>query len=184
MIVLPALLSLALTSLPATAGAVQGWGRVNMAGSIVDTACAIEAGSLDQTIDMGVTPISQLIQQNADGALHHHGPQRDFAIRLINCVLTSNDPNTPSRPDWQHYSVTFDGPTDGDAFGVDGDARGVALQIRDRWGNVARPGVALPRGGLLTGDQDLNFTLSLVGNRQGLRPGDFRSTLRFKMDYD
>lgn len=37
------------------------WGRVSMEGSITDTACAIDPGSLEQTIDMAIFPIGQLV---------------------------------------------------------------------------------------------------------------------------
>ena len=39
-----------------------GWGKVNMHGAIIDTACAIAAGSRDQTIDMDTIPLGQIIQ--------------------------------------------------------------------------------------------------------------------------
>lgn len=181
MAVFPAMLTWFLSCVPAQAVPVVGQGRVNMAGSILDTACAIEAGSMEQTLDMGVTPLSQLVQHGSTLNWHKHGPSREFAIRLVNCVL---EQKTSYKHDWQYFLVTFEGPGDGKAFGVTGDAKGVALQIRDSQGNLALPGVPLPRSGLIAGSQNLNFTLSLVGNRQELRAGDYRSTLRFKMDYD
>lgn len=183
MIVLPALLSLNLES-TALAAPIAGWGRVNMAGSIIDTACAIEAGSLDQTIDMGVNPMSQLVMQDAGGNRHWHGQLHTFTIRLIDCVLQRGSSNIQSRTEWQHYQITFDGANDGDNFNVDGDARGVALQIRDQHGNLAHPGEPMPRGSLISDNQDLLFSLSLTSNQKTLRAGEFRSTLRFRMDYD
>lgn len=46
--------------------AAQGWGKVNMHGAIIDTACAIAAGSRDQTIDMDTIPLGQIIRDGQD----------------------------------------------------------------------------------------------------------------------
>lgn len=155
------------------AAQAQGWGRVNMQGAIIDTACAIAAGSRDQAIDMGSVPVADIIR---DG----QGISRPFSIELINCVLTRSN---SSLPDWQHFQVTFDGEADGESFGVRGEAKGVALQITDVGGNIANPGQALPAGDITPGDKTLNYTLRLVTNKQLLKAGDYYSTLRFKMDY-
>lgn len=155
------------------AEAVQGWGRVNMEGAIVDTACAIAAGSRDQTIDMDTVPVSQIIR---DG----QGLTRPFTVELINCVLER--PNS-KLPDWTHFQVTFDGDADGALFGVQGEAKGVALQIVDQRGNIARPGNPLPVGDITPGRMLLNYSMKLVSNQQPLRAGDYFSTVRFKLDY-
>lgn len=52
---------------------LQGEGRVNMQGSIIDTACAIAVESREQTIDMGITPLSEIIR---DG----HGRTKNFPL--------------------------------------------------------------------------------------------------------
>lgn len=124
--------------IPATQAApkVQGWGRVNMQGAIIDTACAIAAGSRDQTIDMDVLPLGNIAR---DG----QGNTRPFTIELINCTFERPKPNLPN---WKQFQVVFDGDADGELFGVRGDAKGVALQISDGQGNIAAPGVPLPRG--------------------------------------
>ncbi|EIT7186890.1 MAG: fimbrial protein [Serratia marcescens] len=152
---------------------VQGWGRVNMEGSILDTACAIEAGSRDQSVDMSTLPLSQIIR---DGV----GVKRPFTIRLINCVRARPD---PTLPDWQRFRVTFDGEGHNGLFQVQGSARGVALQITDTQGNIALPGKALPAGDIIPGNMSLNYSLRLVGNQQVLRAGEYRSAVRFKLDY-
>ena len=60
--------------IPATQAApkVQGWGRVNMQGAIIDTACAIAAGSRDQTIDMDVLPLGNIARWTGQYAPIHH----------------------------------------------------------------------------------------------------------------
>lgn len=152
----------------------QGHGSVNMEGSIIDTPCAIDVASRDQTIDMSTLPVGQIIR---DG----HGPTRPFSIRLVDCALT---PMLPNRPDWSHFRVTFDGPTAHDAlFSVSGQARGVGLQIADNAGSIAVPGKPMPANDLQVGSMKLDYTLRLVGDHQTLRAGAYRTTIRFKLDY-
>ncbi|MEX7634932.1 fimbrial protein, partial [Serratia marcescens] len=83
--------------IPATQAApkVQGWGRVNMQGAIIDTACAIAAGSRDQTIDMDVLPLGNIAR---DG----QGNTRPFTIELINCTFERPKPNLPN---WKQFQV-------------------------------------------------------------------------------
>lgn len=173
-ILLPSLMVL-LTSLSLPAGAFnQGHGRVSMKGSIIDTPCAIDVSSLDQTIDMITIPVGQIMR---DG----YGPEKSFHIRLINCTLS---PLLPNRPNWSKFRVTFDGPTtDLGLFSVRGEARGVGLQIADASGVVAVPGEPMPASNLLTGSMRLDYTLRLISNRQTLRAGAYRTTIRFKLDY-
>ncbi|WP_307803486.1 fimbrial protein [Rahnella sp. ChDrAdgB13] len=151
----------------------QGTGQVTLNGTITETPCVIDTQSRDQSIDMGATPVSTLAR---DG----RGEAHPFRIRLVNCRLAHLN---PSLPDWRYFRATFEGPVDNGQFGLSGDAGGVALMLTDAAGNVARPGEPLLPGELTGGDQDLDYTLRLVGNRQGLRAGDFRTALRFRMDY-
>ncbi|WP_413507996.1 fimbrial protein [Serratia proteamaculans] len=150
-----------------------GWGRVNMQGAVIETACAIDINSRDQTIDMSVLPLSQIIR---DG----QGTSRPFTINLVNCVLARIDKRLP---DWQRFQVTFDGREDNGLFSVEGEAQGVALQIADNAGNIASPGEPLPAVAMSEGARQLNYSLRLMGNKQALRAGDYTSTIRFKMDY-
>ena len=151
----------------------SGWGRVNMEGAILDTACAIDAGSRDQSIDLSSLPLAQIIR---DG----QGATRPFSIQLVHCVLSRPLPNLP---DWQRFQVTFDGEGRDGLFQVYGDAQGVALQITDAHGNIALPGKPLPPEGIVPGSMHLNYSLRLVGNQQVLRAGEYRSAVRFKLDY-
>ncbi|WP_455812647.1 fimbrial protein [Pseudomonas graminis] len=151
----------------------QGFGRVNMAGAIIEAACAIGMLSRDQTINMGTVPINQ-ISRNGEGLTY------PFTIQLVNCVLARHDKNLP---DWRHFQITFDGSADADLFGVAGDAKGVALKIADSQGNIATPGVPLPRGEITPKEMQLNYSLQLVSNKQNLYAGEYSSTVKFKMDY-
>ncbi|WP_199638701.1 fimbrial protein [Serratia sp. PAMC26656] len=172
-VVVPCILISTFISPTQAATKAQGWGRINMQGAIIDTACAIAAGSREQVIDMGTIPVADIIR---DG----QGITHSFSIELINCVLTRANNKLP---DWKHFQVTFDGEKDGTLFGVQGDAKGVALQIADGRGNIATPGKPLPLEDISLGTMQLNYAMRLVSNNQSLRAGGYSSAVRFKLDY-
>ncbi|MGO2333436.1 fimbrial protein [Providencia sp.] len=150
-------------------------GEVKLRGSIIETACAIDVGSRDQTIDMGSL---SLIQIRRDG----QGPARPFVIRLVNCVLEHPNPN---QANWQYFRVTFDGPQLRGLFHVQGQAKGVGLQIqRDDDGEIAVPGEGMSTQSLMPGTRDLVYQLRLVANHDPLASGQYTSLLRFKLDYE
>ncbi|WP_372242293.1 fimbrial protein [Serratia marcescens] len=151
----------------------QGWGRVNMQGAIIDTACAIAIESRDQTIDMEMVPLADIIR---DG----QGRSKPFSIELVNCTLERQD---PTLPDWKQFQVTFDGDNEGELFGVRGEASGIALRITDENGNIATPGVPLRAQDIITDTMQLNYHLRLVANQHALKAGNYFSAIRFKLDY-
>lgn len=144
-----------------------------MQGAVIETACAIDTDSRDQTIDISVMPLTKIIR---DG----QGLTHPFTIRLVNCVLNRVDDNLTQ---WQRFQVTFDGRVDNGLFGVDGQAEGIALQLTDRHGNIIMPGNPTPLPDVVVSDRELNYFLRLVSNQQTLRSGEYTSTIRFKMDY-
>lgn len=156
-----------------SASSPQGWGKVRMLGSIIETACAIDTSSRDQTIDMGLMPVSVIARAG-------QSINRPFAIQLVNCTLAKRD---KALPEWQHFQITFDGDNDEGLFGVYGEAQGVALQIADENGHIATPGLALPRRDIASGDIPLKYSLRLVSNNKLLHAGEYYSTVKFKMDY-
>ncbi|CAI1095381.1 fimbrial protein [Serratia proteamaculans] len=167
------LISCFISAVPQVAAKAQGGGRVNMQGAIIDTACAIAAGSREQTIDMDAVPVGNIAR---DG----QGNTRPFTIELTNCTL---ERPTPNLPDWKQFQVTFDGDVDGDLFGVSGEAKGVGLKIIDSQGNVAIPGSPLPFNEIITTRMLLNYTIKLVSNNKPLHAGRYFSSVRFKLDY-
>lgn len=174
LIVLPSLLMAFLPSLSVTADPIKAdWGRVSMEGSITDTACTIDPGSLEQTIDMAILPIGQLVQNGV-------GDEHLFAIRLLDCTIVHPDPDKSNR---QHFVVTFDGAVDGNNFAVNGEAKGVAMQIIDDKGIASIPGVASSEINIIPDEMKLNYALRLVGNGKTLRAGSYHSSVRFKLDY-
>lgn len=144
-----------------------------MQGAVIETACAIDTDSRDQTIDISVMPLTKIIRDGQGLAL-------PFTIRLVNCVLNRVDDNLTQ---WQRFQVTFDGRVDNGLFGVDGQAEGIALQLTDRHGNIIMPGNPTPLPDVVVSDRELNYFLRLVSNQKTLRSGEYTSTIRFKMDY-
>ncbi|CAI1500209.1 PAP fimbrial minor pilin protein precursor [Serratia entomophila] len=169
----PCILTLLFTAPLTQAAKSQGWGRVNMQGAIIDAACAIDAGSRDQTIDMDVLPVGNIAR---DG----QGNTRAFTIELVNCMLEHPKPDVT---DWKQFQVAFDGDADGELFGVRGEAKGIALQITDSLGNIATPGEPLPLRTISPGSMSLNYSIKLVANNQPLHAGGYFSAVRFKLDY-
>ncbi|HIE4798802.1 TPA: fimbrial protein [Serratia marcescens] len=169
-VVISCLFSLAAFSTQAS-GSVQGWGRVNMQGAIIDTACAIAVESREQTIDMETIPVADIIR---DG----QGRSKPFSIELVNCLL-----ERPGKDNWKQFQVTFDGDSEGELFGVRGDASGVALRITDENGNIATPGTPLRTQDIIPGNMHLNYHLRLVANNHALKAGEYFSAIRFKLDY-
>lgn len=152
---------------------VFGWGRVSMQGSIVDTACTIAVESRDQTININVVPVADIMRNG-------HGSNKPLIIKLSNCDLPRSDHQLKDR---KHFQVTFDGDAEGDLFKVQGTASGIALQISDVIGNVAKPGEPLPLEGIIPGDMTLHYTLKLLTNNRDLKAGEYFSSVRFKLDY-
>lgn len=146
-------------------------GRVGMQGSVVDAACAIAVESREQTIDMGAVPLSDIIRNG-------QGRSKDFAIKLINCVLEG-----PGNKSWRQFRIVFDGEADGALFGVHGKASGVGIQITAADGNIIAPGRIVPATGIVPGDMLLNYTLKLVADRHTLKSGNYSSAIRFRLDY-
>ncbi|MDX7780552.1 fimbrial protein [Aeromonas hydrophila] len=151
----------------------QVQGLVHMDGAILETPCDIALGNAEQSIRMETVPLSQIIEQG-------YGPEQHFAIRLVHCVLPKAGTDEPSEP---RFVVTFDGDRDHGYFGVTGSARGVALTIRDRQGSVAVPGIPLPSVSLDVDEMALDYTMALVANQDAPRAGDYRSSIRFQVDY-
>lgn len=142
-----------------------------MQGSIVDTACAIDIDSYNQSIDLGVLPIS-LFRNQGQGQPQH------FYIRLIGCQLTSYEGEY-----WKTFEISFDGPTNDDFFVLSGSAKGIALSLFDMNGNVIFPGKNLKKQKIQVGNNTLNYQLRLVADNTPLRVGNYQTAIRFKLNY-
>ncbi len=164
------LLTSAATALPAWGGS-----QLSMNGSIVATACDIDTSSRDQTVDMGTLPFDQVVNNSQALA-------RPFSIRLVNCMLKHSGDNILGS---QHFRVTFDGRNEGGRFGVEGEARGVALALSDAQGNEAVPGQELPPQTpvLQAKEMRLHYTARMVSNSQPLQTGTYSALVRYQLEY-
>lgn len=151
----------------------SGVGLVGISGSIIETPCAIDIGSRDQSIDMGNLPAGVI----ANG---EDGPSRPFAIYLVNCTVSRR---AKTLPNWQGFRITFEGQEDRGLFRVTGEARGIGLLLTNAKGDVIHPGKQSPEGDLNFSKQRLDYRLRLTGNGEYLHPGGYRTSIRFNMDY-
>nr|WP_260441621.1 fimbrial protein [Serratia fonticola] len=152
---------------------VLGEGRVNMQGSIIDSACTIAVENNDQTINIGVLPVEDIV-------LNGQGRSKPFVIALLDCDLTDSNYQLPGR---RAFQVTFDGDAEGDLFSVRGTASGIALRINDVVNDIVKPGKPLRLINGLSHSIALNYTATLVANNQIVNAGIFVSSVRFKLDY-
>lgn len=158
----------------------QGSGRVMLAGELIDSACALDAKSAYQVIELDDLPMGRLIRQGK-------GEPHAFSLRLIQCALTRPDPYRLGTylPDWQHVRVTFEGLADGDGrlFATAGTSSGLALRIADLQGQQSTPGVPMSLMSLTGKDQELRYTLQLVGNGRPMAAGSHHAAVRFRLEY-
>lgn len=147
--------------------------QITIRGDILETPCTIAPDSIDQTIEMGVTPLSTL-------SVHGSGKPVPFTLRLEDCTLQRIDPH---RHEWQRFTVTFAGGADGSDFALQGNARGAALRIADRDGNVSQPGVPLSAYPLAIGENALHYTLQLVRDHHAVQEGSYHSVISFRLNY-
>ncbi|WON78393.1 fimbrial protein [Serratia sp. UGAL515B_01] len=154
-------------------GKVFGEGRVHMSGDIIASACAIEAGSAFQSVNLGAIPIKNIEKEG-------YSSEVEFNIRLTNCELT------PSyQRGFQGVRVTFDGVRSDDGMSIvtQGDAQGVGLVIKDALGKDVIPGVAQSEIGLSPGDMVLKYSLHLSKIRHQIKTGTFQANVRFMLEY-
>lgn len=155
----------------------DGHGRLALQGSIVDTPCSIEVGDLLQELDMGNMSVSEMKRIDTGNSL-------PFNIGVRNCdlgAIREGGSNTymPTR----RIRIVFDGVNDAGYFAVSGTASGVALMIRDEFGQEMAPGGMVAPVPMPDGDMDLNYTVTMVKNGQGLQAGSYRAAVNFRIEY-
>ncbi|MDI6426009.1 fimbrial protein [Cronobacter dublinensis] len=148
-------------------------GRVSMQGSIVSKACDIAMESRYQSIEMPGESIN-VIRRAGEGVT------QPFSIHLVNCTFDTGEPE--SAP-WQFLQVTFDGADEDGLFQVTGEAGGVALEIASKNGEEIHPGQPLPYTEISTDDIKLDYELRLKMNHEMLRPGNYSSVIKYRIDY-
>ncbi|MDI7383826.1 fimbrial protein [Cronobacter dublinensis] len=148
-------------------------GRVSMQGSIVSKACDIAMESRYQSIEMPAASMNVLKRMG-------EGAAQPFSIHLVNCTFDTGEPG--SAP-WQFLQVTFDGADDDGLFQVTGEAGGVALEIASKNGEEIHPGQPLPYTEISGDDIKIDYELRLKIDRGVLRPGEYSSVIKYRIDY-
>ncbi|SDU99581.1 fimbrial protein [Pseudomonas mucidolens] len=152
-------------------GALKG--RVQLAGSIVDSACTIRVGNESQTISFKPTVLSGLVSGDSTS-------QQPINIYVSDCT-TYHALRSPLPP--QLFKLSFEGETDGKHFGTQGTAQGIALQIKDEHGKLISPGMLLDHSMQSADILILNYYLTLVGSGHVLKAGDYHATIKLNIQH-
>ncbi|MDD2047812.1 fimbrial protein [Pseudomonas putida] len=148
-------------------------GRVQLAGSIVDSACTIRVGNDNQTVTFKPTALNGLVSGDSSA-------QQSLNIYISDCVgsnaLSNSEPS-------QRFKLVFEGETEGQYFGIKGGAQGIALQIKDEHGKLISPGMLLEHSTLSSDSLMLNYSLTLVGNGHALEAGDYHATIKLSIQH-
>lgn len=148
-------------------------GRVQISGSIVDSACTIRMGNDSQTIMFKPTALNGLVNGDTSS-------KQTLNIYINDCVTYRTDDNTePS----QRFKLTFEGESNGKYFSIQGAAQGIALQIKDQEGQLISPGMLLQHSSVSPDMLTLNYSLSLVGSGHALEAGDYHATIKLSIQH-
>ncbi len=152
----------------------QRFGVLNLSGSILEPSCTIAAGSGEQVIPLTIVSIPMLETEG-------QGPIEYFSIRLTECTLIEQKGQEADNP---RFIATFEGPSSENGnFALSGEARGASLAIADRYGRRAIPGKPLPPVGIDSKSMALLYQARIVKNNEIPKAGNYRTTLRFKLEY-
>ncbi|ECJ3906560.1 type 1 fimbrial protein [Salmonella enterica subsp. enterica] len=154
------------------------YGQATMRGEVVASACSIALADRFQSVPMGELSLRDL--QSGYGRT-----TRDFVIHLDNCMASGHREMVQDVD--PAIRVRFDGlqGTRPDLFRVQGDVRGVALQLQDARQEIVYPGEYLPvLYQKAYNQQVLRYRVSLVPDGNALAGGDYSAALRFSINYE
>ncbi|MCO7580383.1 MULTISPECIES: fimbrial protein [Pseudomonas chlororaphis group] len=148
-------------------------GRVQLTGSIVDSACSIHMGNDNQTVAFTPLALSSLVSGNTS-------TQQPLNIHISDCMTSdASHNNAPS----QRFELTLEGPPDGKYFATQGTAKGIALRISDEQGRLISPGMLIEHGTRSINSLALNYSLTLVGSGHTLEAGDYHTTIKLSIQH-
>lgn len=155
---------------------VRWGGQATFTGQVIAPACSLTMENSWQSVDMGETPIRDLVQ-GIDG------PQKGFRLELRDCELAGTGQSVFAGT---RLRITFEGQRGEtpERFSVTGRAKGADLQILDSTGFVARAGEVMPALQIYGNEQALYYTLRLVRNALPLSAGEYYAVLLFKVNYE
>ncbi|ECZ5471650.1 type 1 fimbrial protein [Salmonella enterica subsp. houtenae serovar 44:z36,[z38]:-] len=153
-------------------------GRTTMSGEVLASACTIALSDRFQTVSMGDLTLREF---------HRGGerPVRDLVIHLDNCLTSGM--NEMFRKIDPPVRVRFDGIRGREPwmFQTQGEAKGVALMLRDERQEIVYPGEYLPAQYQKAYNQQvLKYRIELVPDGERLTAGDYSAVLRFNIDYE
>lgn len=149
----------------------QGSGNITFTGSIIDAPCSITPESSNQTVDLGQVSNSLLAKAGTS-------TPRNFTIDLEKCDTTTK----------KNVIITFGGSKDSEndkLLGITGTAKGAGVALTDGSGTQITLGEPSAARGLLAGNNKLNFSAYLQGNKVDgtVTPGEFTSVANFTLTY-
>ncbi|WP_152224310.1 fimbrial protein [Pseudomonas sp. SCB32] len=166
------LLTLGILGVPISAAdALKG--RVQLAGSIVDSACTIRVGNDSQTIAFNPLALNSLVSGNTSH-------QQSLNIYISDCIASDTQNKTDPA---QRFELTFEGQPDGENFAIQGDAKGIALRIKDEQGQLISPGMLIEHSTHSTDSLMLNYSLALVGSGRALEAGEYHATIKLSIQH-
>ncbi|SFB39451.1 Pilin (type 1 fimbria component protein) [Pseudomonas simiae] len=148
-------------------------GRVQLTGSIVDSACTIRMGNDNQTVAFNPLSLNSLTSGNSSA-------RQSLNIYISDCV-TSATPHDIAP--LQHFKLTFEGPSDGKNFAIHGAAKGIALRMEDDHGKLISPGMSIEHSTDNADSLLLNYSLTLVGSGDSLETGDYHATIKLSIQH-
>ncbi|MCE5979578.1 fimbrial protein [Pseudomonas sp. JR33AA] len=148
-------------------------GRVQLTGSIVDSGCNIRVGNNNQIVSFKPLAVSGLL--SGDPSV-----RQALTIYISDCITPEKN---RSGPPVQGFMLKFEGQRHDENFGLQGDAKGIALQIKDSQGKLISPGMTLEYGALSTERLLLNYSLTLVGSGRVLEAGDYHATIKLNIQH-
>ncbi|MEE1869157.1 MULTISPECIES: fimbrial protein [Pseudomonas] len=148
-------------------------GRVQLTGSIADSACTIRVGNDNQTIVFNPAALNGLVSGDSSA-------QQPLNIYISDCIPP--DALRGLRVS-QRFKISFEGESEGKYFGTQGTAQGIAIQIKDELGKSVSPGMLLNHDMSATDILTLNYSLTLVGSGYALKPGDYTATIKLYIQH-
>ncbi|EMY7928800.1 fimbrial protein [Klebsiella aerogenes] len=152
-------------------------GTIEFNGSVVDTACAIDADSIDQTVALGEVRSASIATA---GAASTHVP---FSIQLDDC--DSTEATTASFAFTGQTAGSDDTVLENLYSGSDG-ATGVGVQLVDASGATVPVDGSTSSTSALTvqdGTNIANFDAYMIATADGATAGSVHSTVTFQVTY-
>ncbi|KEY58129.1 fimbrial protein [Serratia sp. DD3] len=144
-------------------------GRATFSGVVIASACNLAMDDNYQTIDMGVTPISEL--QSIPSL-----PEKVLKLRMTGCELGKDDYTGHLIEilfEWERVDIT----NSSDA------ATGIDLKIQDSRGSWASSGIPLPPQVLGKNEKELDYKVYLTNSENIVHSGHYNFALKFKVNY-